>query len=97
MILDSKRQSTILHSVEKSLWKRLWTCRKRYDGMNRPELLPQVRILLLEQLKRIKNRIAYVFWVGSGKIVSPLTKTFIVKIYLNISENKFFSKTKRMP
>ena len=34
MILETKSGSTRLHSVENSLWKRLWTCRKTDYVMN---------------------------------------------------------------
>ena len=33
-ILEIKRESTRSHSVENSLWKRQWTCRKTYNRMN---------------------------------------------------------------
>jgi len=60
---------------------------KRYDGMNHPELSTQVRIPSLQRLKRIKNRIAYVFCVGSDKIVTPSTKRFILKnIRISVSQ-----------
>jgi hypothetical protein len=33
-ILEIERENTISHSVENSLWKRLWTCGKTDYGMN---------------------------------------------------------------
>ena len=33
-MLETKRVSTRLHSVENSLWKRLWIFRKTDNGMN---------------------------------------------------------------
>jgi len=34
MIVDIERGSTKWHSVENSLWKRLWTCSKADCGMD---------------------------------------------------------------
>jgi hypothetical protein len=34
MILETERGSTRSHSVENSLWKRLWTCCTPYYGIN---------------------------------------------------------------
>jgi hypothetical protein len=31
---ETERGNTRLHSVEKSLWKTVWTCRKRDCGVN---------------------------------------------------------------
>jgi len=34
MILENERENILPHSVENSLCKRLWTCRKTEYGMN---------------------------------------------------------------
>jgi hypothetical protein len=42
MLPETERGSTRSHSVENSLWKKLWTCRKTDYTMNECEVLLEV-------------------------------------------------------